>query len=55
MKKETIKDIHLILIHINGVIPTWNKIQLKDINTSKYKIIIDKYDRILDEGQVHVI
>jgi hypothetical protein len=33
-----------------GLIPTWNKIQLKDINTSKYKIVIDKYDRILDEG-----
>jgi len=33
-----------------GLIPTWNKVQLKDINTSKYKIVIDKYDRILDEG-----
>ena len=33
-----------------GLIPTWNKVQLKDINTSKYKVIIDKYDRILDEG-----
>jgi len=33
-----------------GLIPTWNKVQLKDINTSKYKVIINKYDRILDEG-----
>ena len=33
-----------------GILPTWNKKQLKDIDTSKYEIIIDKYDRILDEG-----
>ena len=33
-----------------GLIPTWNKVQLKNIDTSKYKVIIDKYDRILDEG-----
>lgn len=32
-----------------GLIPN-NKIQLKDIDTSNLKIIIDKYDRILDEG-----
>ena len=33
-----------------GILPTWNKIQVKDINTNGYKIIIDKYNRILDEG-----
>ena len=33
-----------------GLIPTWNKIQLNDIDVKGLDIIIDKYDRILDEG-----
>ena len=33
-----------------GLIPTWNKIQLNNINVKDLDIIIDKYDRILDEG-----
>ncbi len=32
-----------------GIIPT-SKVQLKDINTNNLDVIINKYDRILDEG-----
>ena len=34
-----------------GLIPTWNKIQLNDINVKDLDIIINKYKRVLDEGK----
>jgi len=36
-------------LHKWGIIPI-SKVQLKDINTNNLDIVIDKYDRILDEG-----
>lgn len=36
-------------LHKWGITPT-SKVQLKDINTNNLDIIINKYDRILDEG-----